>query len=271
MCRVQVENTKSGDKLMGNCRFRWSAMSLVEVMATITILTLLTVLAVPSLRTFQSRQSLITTQKGLQSQFYQMQQLALAPIYTGQTDYSIIGYGLALVNRSSAQDGEITIAGCKVILDSDLTALLQFIKFPDGQIEASMVGVATPNITSLNQPDCVEELIVPKKYPKTFYVFPRHVSISQSSQPVLPWLVTWPLLATAADFTNLCELARMCTDTGFGDPFSVAGEKRLLLINRASPDRSHPDNYLCREIRFSKDVTIQATGTIVSGGCDVSS
>lgn len=256
---------------MANSQFRWSGMSLIEVMATVTILTLLTALAVPSLRTFQSRQSLLTTQKGLQSQFYQMQQLALAPIYTGQTDYTIVGYGLALVSRSSDKDGLTTIAGCQVVLDSDLTALLQFIKFPDGTITASLVDVAKPTLSRPAEPDCLEATpLVPQKYPKTFYVFPRDIGISASSTPPLPWLVTWPLEATSNDFTNLCELALMCRANSFQDPFYVdSGEGRLRLVHRKSIQNSSLGNYLCREIRFSKDVTIQATSKIVED-CDVS-
>ena len=78
---------------------RISGVTMVEVMATLVIMATITVLTIPSLRSFQGRQELLTSQKGIQSFLYRMHQLALAPTDSKLGGAEAVGYGLAIVPK----------------------------------------------------------------------------------------------------------------------------------------------------------------------------
>ncbi len=249
-----------------------SGMSLVEVMATIAILGILTALAIPAFRSLQGRQTLLSTQKGMQSVLYRMQQLALAPLSTPSSGYDVIGYALAVYKKPGGANPELTIGGCRVKAESDLVTLMQIVKFQSGSINNYLVDGTTPNSAIPNSPTCATPLIDPQKYPNTFYIFPAKVQIADTTSPALPWLIVQPLVATGRQYGDLCQSAGSCLTSNLNDPLTTApGVGRLQFIFSTIKDPTSSQKRLCREVVFSRDVTVQADGKIVPGGCSAAS
>lgn len=229
-------------------------MTLIEVLATLVILAILTVLAIPSFARFQGRQNLLASQKGVQSILYRMQQLALAPLEAGQEGYDVVGYGLAVIKSGP---NTARLGGCSVGFTRDTFALVSIIKSPSGEIGDYLVDAANA------QTGCTQrEPIDPKTLPMTFYVLPTGIDLSNDSNPALPWFGVWPLNPVGSQYGQLCQ--RGC-ESG-SDPF-ISGNGHLKLKYARLKDISVPANFLCREVTISRNVTIEAKGTIVTGGC----
>lgn len=232
-------------------------MTLIEVIATVAILSIITILAVPAFRGLQGRQSLLTTQKGIQSQFYRLLQLSLAPTSSPGTQFEVVGYGLSFVKKQSGATTDV--GGCHVMTRNDLVSLHQIVRLPTGEIQSPLVDVQSPSTG-----ECAEN-IDPRSYPNTFYELPRYVSLSESSTPNVPWFVVEPLVAVADRYGNLCQVG--CFTSGYTQPLATTSLASLRLAYSGISDPNQRTKHLCREVVITQDATIQAKGTILTGGC----
>lgn len=212
-----------------------SAMTLVELLATMAILGLLATVAIPSFRRLQVRQSLTTATKHIQSAFYRLQQLALAPA-GGEESYDVVGYGL-VVQRVKPGTDILTYASCQVEQpDNDF---LMFVKYVRSRTSASALSYLPVSAAGGDSANC---RIQPKDFPNDFYVLPAGVRLDPTSLPdgIEGWLVSLPLQSAGTTFGTLptdpflnpLERGPACLGVLIGSGGS--GQKQTIVVGQGS-------------------------------------
>ncbi len=193
-------------------------MTLIELMATITIMAIILIVALPSFRALQARQDLRVAQRGIQSALYSMQQQALAPPSTNE---SVVGYGLAFYPTLTS----ITIDGCPITPPAEFVAIFKFVQ------DKVTNGNVIPRLRAC--PKAGETL---RDYPSDFYVLPKGVTFrSEWSTPPFtvntPWLLPAPLGATG---NRLGDFATFLAGTPYQDPLAslLPGQQAVLGIEQ---------------------------------------
>lgn len=236
-------------------------MTLVELLATVTIIAILTAAAVPPFRRLSGRQSLLTAQKTVQSLLNRMNQLALAPTDTAQAGYDTVGYGLLIWPKAVTA---VTIGPCQVLTPTDTIALVDIVKFADGSIDDFLHGLVDPV-----QNRCLTTPVDPSRYPNTFTRLPVGVDLSADSTPAPPrWLIVRPLEPVGQNLGPLCSPPACATGAlGLIEPLANLATARLRLRQTTLADPTRPTAHLCREIALTRNVAIDLAASVVAGGC----
>jgi prepilin-type N-terminal cleavage/methylation domain-containing protein len=240
----------------------FAGMTLIELMATVSIMGLLTVFAIPSFQGLQGRQDLRVTQSSIQSALYRLQQLALAPpalaADTGQgADFDVVGYGLAFYSVPKTNfSGTVTLGNCHVQVTNDFIAVYKFVRFKrdnsDIQPYLAAVNPATTNATTCE--------VVARSYPQDMYVLPKHVKLStKASNPFLtqPWLITQSLASVGN------EVGVLSGGAGFTDPFVTTSTPLLAVQHTSIKQAGQPLCYGVTLSRYSE--AIQITNQVKQG------
>lgn len=235
---------------------QWQGMTLIELMVTIGIIGLLLVIATPSLNAMQTRQSLRTAQRGVQSALYRLEQLTLAPQIADQTaageSYDVIGYGLLFYNQTAGTAVSPRIMECSLAPTptNDFLAVIKIVRLRDssGSIQARWNGgeSSCANNKTLN----------PKDYVQDFYLLPRGVTFYSETLPEgSGWLITRPLYAVG-------QSLGAWTHPDYPDPLMNQASHQFLL--RAGKNQS-----LCMGVTLARETSAIAIspGLVSREGC----
>ncbi len=198
-------------------KHRLPGMTLIELLATITILGLVTVFAIPSFRALQGRQDMRVAQGVIQSALYRLDQLALAPPAITQdsgqaTDFDIVGYGLVFYPLAKNSKGTATLANCTISVTNDFVAVIKYVRLKTANsIIKPMLMPADPTQTGACN-------VVARSHSEDIYTLPARVAFGErASQPALtdrvPWLVTQPLASVGT------SVGALSNDPDFTNPF----------------------------------------------------
>lgn len=239
---------------------RLRAVTLVELIATMAIIGVMTALAIPSARKFSGRTTLQSAQKGVESLFYRMRQLSLAPpVITTTRDgdsaqYDILGYGLVFFDYSEQPVAFPEGEPCRVRAENDFIALIKIVRYygSNGATEAMLNGVDPL------QPAC-GEIIEAGQSPNDFYVLPKGVTLRRrSGAPEFPWALSLPTQGAGQRFGDISSF--------LPDTYWNPNESTELYL--AYPSITVRQSPLCRSVNFATDLSeVTISETVVGEEC----
>jgi prepilin-type N-terminal cleavage/methylation domain-containing protein len=247
--------------LQRHLRCKFSGMTLLELMLTLTIMGILATIMIPSVRALQGRQTLLNGQREVQSALYRLQKLALSPPVNDDTEYTILGYGLGFYPYK----GDLSPMGnCAVNTKSGFIAVHKFVTSRtdnSGTIKTSFNGV------NPGQP-CPD--LTPSNYPNDIFVLPQKTEFNMakdtatSNEIKFPWIVVMPLFSSGSSYGAL----ETAVDTNtYQLPFAPNSGISQIKVILAHQTIKVGGNKLCRSIIFSKNSSGIDSKTKIEPSC----
>lgn len=228
-------------------------MTLVELLATLSIIGLITVAAVPSYRNLQARYALTNAQSNVQAAFYRMQQLTLASITQAESSaYEVVGYGMYIYRHADgATNTYPKLEGCTITTTSDFIAIYKVIRFKTNDTDLKMIPfLADPKSSQgVIWPNCPSGGINPQAESDNFFVFSSSVRVSdtQSKPAQFPWLLFAPVQSVGSSLGEFTVPSD--TTNPLDDAQSTA---RLVIEHRKLKLSGKP---LSRAVEFNADTS----------------